>query len=65
MNHAPAVWVMTEGRAHRVRKKRGGILSVAALLCVMAAAEVLFLNFVAGPDTVALMMAAEGVATTD
>jgi hypothetical protein len=31
----------------------------------MATAEVLFLNFMAGPDTVALMMAAEGVVTTD
>ena len=34
-------------------------------LCAMAAAEVLFLNYVAGPDSVAMMMAAEGVASTD
>ena len=36
-----------------------------ALLCAMAAAEVLFLNYVAGPDSVAMMMAAEGVAVPD
>jgi hypothetical protein len=65
MSQAPTVWVMTDVRAHRVRKQRTGMLIVAALLCLMAAAEVLFLNFVAGPDSVSLMMAAEGVATSD
>jgi hypothetical protein len=47
------------------RKKRSGIMLAVALLCAMAAAEVLFLNYVAGPDSVAMMMAAEGVATSD
>jgi hypothetical protein len=65
MSQAPTAWVMTEVREHRVRKQRLGILLAAALLCLMATAEVLFLNFVAGPDSVALMMAAEGVTTSD
>ena len=66
MNDMPMVWVVSEERMHGVRsKKRTGIMLVAALLCVMAAAEVLFLNYVAGPDSVSMMMAAEGVATSD
>jgi hypothetical protein len=65
MSQAPTAWVMTEVRAHHVRKQRVGLLFGVVLLCVMATAEVLFLNFMAGPDTVALMMAAEGVVTTD
>lgn len=65
MSLAPTAWVMTEVRAPRVRRQRLGMLLAAALLCVMATAEVLFLNFVAGPDTVAAMMAAEAVATTN
>ena len=47
------------------RKKRPASCFLAVLLCVMTAAEVLFLNYVAGPDSVAMMMAAEGVATAD
>ena len=65
MIEAPSVWMMTDARAHRVRRRRTGMMLVAGLLCLMAAAEVLFLNFVAGPDTVAMMMAAEGMATAD
>ena len=65
MSEAPTTWVMTDVRAHRARRQRTGMLLGAALLCLMATAEVLFLNFVAGPDTVALMMSAEGVAISD
>lgn len=63
MNQTPAVWVVRDERIHRaLSKKRAGVVLAAALLCVMAAAEVLFLQYVAGPDSVAMMMAAEGVA---
>jgi hypothetical protein len=66
MNDMPLVWAMSDEQVRRVRsKKRAGLLLVAALLCAMAAAEVLFLNYVAGPDSVAMMMAAEGVASAD
>jgi hypothetical protein len=66
MNDMPLVWLVSDEQMHRVRrKKHKGLLLVAALLCAMAAAEVLFLNYVAGPDSVAMMMAAEGVASTD
>jgi hypothetical protein len=65
MSQAPTVWMLTDHRAQRLRRQRVNMLLVAALLCVMTTAEVLFLNFVAGPDTVATMMAAEGVASAD
>jgi len=67
MNDMPIVWVIPNDRMCAVhsRKKRSGVMLAAALLCAMAAAEVLFLNYVAGPDSVAMMMAAEGVATSD
>ncbi len=66
MNDMPIVWVVSDERMHSVRgKKRTGIMLAVALLCAMAAAEVLFLNYVAGPDSVAMMMAAEGVAVTE
>jgi hypothetical protein len=65
MSQAPTAWVADE-RIYRVRdRKRTGFMLAVALVCVMAAAEVLFLNYVAGPDSVAMMMAAEGVATSD
>ena len=45
--------------------RRTGLLIAAALLCTLAASEVLFLHFVAGPDSVNLLMAAEGVQIGD
>jgi hypothetical protein len=66
MNEMPMGWVLSDERMYGVRsKKRTGIMLAVALLCAMAAAEVLFLNYVAGPDSVAMMMAAEGVAVPD
>jgi hypothetical protein len=66
MNDMPLAWAVSDEQMHRVRgKKQAGLLLVAALLGAMAAAEVLFLNYVAGPDSVAMMMAAEGVAIAD
>jgi hypothetical protein len=67
MNDMPIVWVVPNERMYAVRsrKKRTGLMLVAVLLCAMAAVEVLFLNYVAGPDSVSMMMAAEGVATSD
>ena len=56
MNDIPIVWVVSDEQISGVRrKKRPGIILVVALLCVMAAAEVLFLNSTAAPDSVALM----------
>lgn len=66
MNNMPTVWALSDEPIYGVRsKKRAGIMLAVALLCAMAAAEVLFLNYVAGPDSVAMMMAAEGVAVSD
>ena len=66
MNDVPIVWVVSDEQMCSVRRrKRPGIMLLAALLCVMTAAEVLFLNYVSGPDSVAMMMAAEGVVTAD
>jgi hypothetical protein len=66
MNDMPIVWVVSDEQMYGVRrKKRPGIMLLAVLLCVMTAAEVLFLNYVAGPDSMAMMMAAEGVAAAD
>jgi len=66
MNDMPMVWVVPTERMYDVRNsKRPSVMLVVALLSAMAAAEVLFLNYVAGPDSVAMMMAAEGVVASD
>ncbi|HEY7580813.1 MAG TPA: hypothetical protein VH855_24745 [Acetobacteraceae bacterium] len=66
MSQAPTAWVAADAPIYRLRdRKRTGFMLAVGLVCVMAAAEVLFLNYVAGPDSVAMMMAAEGVAATD
>jgi hypothetical protein len=56
---------METRRSAAVSRDRAGLLIAAALLCAMAAAEVLFLHYVAGPDSVNLLTAAEGVQITD
>jgi hypothetical protein len=62
MSEARTVWHMLEQRrATAASRHRSGVLLVAALLCAMAAAEVLFLRFVGGPDAVNLIAAAEGI----
>jgi hypothetical protein len=69
MSQARTMWVASDEQhygPHAVRsRQRRGVLLAAALLCVMTVAEVLFLNYVAGPDGVAMMMRAEGVAVPD
>ena len=66
MGEARTIWhSMETRRSAAVRRDRAGLLITAALLCTMAAAEVLFLHYVAGPDSVNLLMAAEGVHITD
>jgi hypothetical protein len=63
MSEARTVWHATEARRNAAAsRQRSGILLAICLLGVMAAAEVLFLRFAAGPDSVNMMVAAEGVA---
>jgi hypothetical protein len=66
MSEARTIWHATEARRNAVvSRERSGLLIAAALLCAMAAAEVLFLHYVAGPDSVNLLTAAEGVQISD
>jgi hypothetical protein len=66
MSDARTVWhTLDQRRSRAASRQRSGVLIAVALLCVMAAAEVLFLRFVAGPDSVNLISAAEGIPTTD
>jgi hypothetical protein len=63
MSEARTVWHAMEARRNTAAsRQRSGILLAICLVCAMAAAEVLFLRFVAGPDSVNMMVAAEGVA---
>jgi hypothetical protein len=63
MSEARTVWHMAEARRSAVASpQRAGIMLAVCLLCAMTVAEVLFLHFVAGPDSVQLMVAAEGIA---
>jgi hypothetical protein len=66
MSEAYTVWhELAVRRNTAVRRKRAGIALAIALVCAMAAAEVLFLAFVAGPDSVNLIAGAEGIPTQD
>ena len=66
MSEANTIWHSLEQRRSRAaNRERSGVMIAVALLCAMAVAEVLFLRFVAGPDSVNLISAAEGIATTD
>jgi hypothetical protein len=42
-------------------RERSGFMLAVALLCAMTVCEVLFLKYVAGPDSVAMIAAAEGI----
>ncbi len=63
---------MSEARAIRVAleqwqnaaasHRRSGLLLAICLVAAMAVAEVLFLQFVAGPDSTELMVRTEGIA---
>jgi hypothetical protein len=64
MSEARTVWHAMEARRNpAVSRHRAGLLLAACLLCAVAAAQVLFLHFVAGPDSVEQMVAAEGIAS--
>jgi hypothetical protein len=66
MSEAHTIWHDLDARrSHAASQQRSGMLLAVALLCVMAAAEVLFLRSVAGPDSVAMMQAAEGISVME
>jgi hypothetical protein len=62
MSEARTVWHdLQTRRSAAVSKQRVGLVLIAGLLIVMCAAEIAFLNYVAGPETVNLLTVAEGV----
>ena len=62
MSEARTIWQdLDTRRSLAATQERSGMLLAVALLCLMAAAEVLFLRYVAGPDSVDMMQAAEGI----
>jgi hypothetical protein len=62
MSEARTIWHTIETRRNATAgRERAGLLCVAALLCAMAAAEALFLQYVAGPESADLLAAAEGI----
>ena len=63
MSEARTIWQDMEARRSiAVSRQRSGVILMAALLIAMCGAEVLFLTYVAGPDTVNLLTAPEGMA---
>ena len=65
MSEAQTIWHEVRARQRAgARQRWHGAAIAAALLIAMAAAEVLFLAYVAGPDTVDMITAAEGIAPT-
>ena len=66
MSEGRTIWQdLDTRRSHAATQQRSGILLAVALLSVMAAAEVLFLRYVAGPDSVNMMQAAEGISVME
>jgi len=62
MSEARTVWhAMAEERSATGGRERSGIILAVALLCAMTVIEVLFLKYVAGPESVAMIAAAEGI----
>ena len=62
MSEARTVWLDVQTRLKIADdRQRSGFLLAVGLLIAMSAAEVLFLTYVAGPDTVDLLTAGEGV----
>jgi len=65
MSEAQTLWHEVRARQRAgARQQWHGLALVAALLVAMTAAEVLFLAYVAGPETVDMISAAEGIATS-
>ena len=66
MSQAQFVWrSLQERRRAAANREYVNIVIAAYLLSVIAATEVLFLYHVAGPDTVNLLAAAEGIPTVE
>jgi hypothetical protein len=64
MSEARTVWHdMAVHRSSAANRQISGVLIATVLLAVMAVAEVAFLRYVAGPDSVNLISAAEGIPT--
>jgi hypothetical protein len=64
MSEARTVWhEMSVRRSRAANRQIPGLLIAAVLLGLMAVAEVAFLRYVAGPDSVNLISAAEGIPT--
>jgi len=62
MSEARTIWHDLETRRSLVtNRQRTSLLLGAGLLIAMCAGEVVFLNYVAGPDTVNILTAAEGM----
>jgi len=66
MSDTRTVWHdLAERRAAPTRKPISGYVFVVLLLVTMTVAEVQFLRFVAGPDSVNMIAAAEGIPSTN
>ena len=64
MSGARTVWHEVAARRNAARRQHyTGYLLACLLLVTMAVAEVQFLRYFAGPDSVNLMAAAEGIPT--
>lgn len=64
MSEAQTLWHEARARQQAgARQHWHGMAIAAALLVAMTAAEVLFLTYVAGPETVDMISAAEGIAS--
>lgn len=62
MSETSTIWHDLDARrSSAAMRHRFGVLLAAALLIAMCAAEVLFLRYVAGPDTVTLLSAGEAM----
>ena len=61
MSEARTMWYDVATRQKvAAKRQRSGILLAVGLLIAMTVAEVLFLNFAVGPDTVDLLTAGQG-----
>ena len=64
MSEAQTLWHEVRARQRAgARQHWQGMAIAAALLVAMSAAEVLYLTYVAGPETVDMITAAEGIAS--
>ncbi len=65
MSDVQTIWHEVRARQRAdARQRWHGLALLAGLLIAMSAAEVLFLTYVAGPETVNMISAAEGIGPT-